>query len=311
MGLYTARPIARRRHAARLLALPLAAALLSACTATPSGTVSSGLPDPQSLATSIPEVTAAPSGTADTATQVQVYWIGRTGGNAYLFSEPSKVGAGDDPVTAALKVMMAQKPQDPDYFTAWQAPHRLAASISGVSTITVDVSADAFSKNLDPSMAKRAMQQLVFTAVSAARASGMVDSSAEPDVVLLIDGRNDVQAFGSIPLNLSFHRDAAFLSPVRITVPQDEAVLSSGTLTFSGVVLGGRKDVSWSVAPAGSPAGQDVLSSSRITLTPTEDNVGQFKSRVELPKGKFELTVTTTVPGASQPVQDSKTITIR
>ena len=301
----------RRRLPARLLALPLAAALLSACTATPSVTDSSGLPDPQSLATSVPDVTAVPSETADTATQVQVYWIGRTGGNAYLFSEPRKTGAGDDPVTSALKVMMAQKPEDPDYFTAWQAPHRLAASMSGVSTITVDVSADAFSKNLDPSMAKRAMQQLVFTAVSAARASGMVDASVEPDVVLLIDGRNDVEAFGSIPLNLPFHRDLAFLSPVRIMVPQDQAVLSSGTVAFNGVVLGGQKDVTWSVAPAGSPEGQDVLSSDKVAVTQTAVKVGRFASRVDLPKGTYELTVSAAVPGTAQPVQDSKTVTIR
>ncbi|WFR85473.1 GerMN domain-containing protein [Arthrobacter sp. Y-9] len=301
----------RRRLPARLLALPLAAALLSACTATPSGTVSSGLPDPQSLATSVPEVTAAPSGTADTETQVQIYWIGRTGGNAYLFSEPRKTGAVDDPVTSALKVMMAEKPEDPDYFTAWQAPHRLAASISGASTITVDVSADAFSKNLDPSMAKRALQQLAFTAVSAARASGMVDSSVEPEVVLLIDGRNDVEAFGSIPLNLPFHRDLAFLSPVRIMVPQDEAVLSSGTLSFNGVVLGGQKNVTWSISPAGSPAGQDVISSATVALTTTAEKVGRFSARTVLPKGHYELTVSTIVPGGSQPVEDSKSVTIR
>lgn len=251
------------------------------------------------------------SESTETATQVQVYWIGRTGGNAYLFSEPRKAGTGDDPVTSALKVMMTQKPQDPDYFTAWQAPRRLAASISGTSTITVDVSADAFSKNLDPSMAKRAMQQLVFTAVSAARSSGMVDPSIEPDVVLLIDGRNDVQAFGSIPLGQSFHRDLAFLSPVRITVPQDEATLPTGTLAFTGVVLGRQKSVSWSVSPAGSPPGQDVLSSGKVVLSPQADNVGEFSARVDLPQGQYELTVSTGTPGDAQAVADSKTVTMR
>ncbi|WP_342006872.1 MULTISPECIES: GerMN domain-containing protein [Arthrobacter] len=309
------RPTTARRLrgalAAAALGLPL---LLSACSASQSSTVSSALPEPSVLASSVPEATATlPGGSADQATQsqAQIYWIGRTGGNAYLFPEPRKTDKNSDPVTAALTVMMGQKPTDPDYFTAWQPPHRVAASISGTSTITVDVSSDAFSRNLDPSMAKRAIQQLVFTAASAALTSGMVDGGAEPDVVLLIDGRSDVKAFGSIALGQSFHRETAYLSPVSITSPQEGTTAGAGPLTFSGMVLGSSLDVRWKVVRLDVQNGQPDVVSAMTTAHLESAGVGRFSATVKLTPGRYELSVSKDGAPGTPAVVDTKTITIR
>ncbi|MFJ3957804.1 GerMN domain-containing protein [Arthrobacter sp. NPDC090010] len=301
------RPRRRLVRWLQLAALPL---VLSACTATPSSTVSSGLPEPSTLASSVPEVTSTASESAEAGTQAQVYWIGQTGGNAYLFSETRKIDKSNDPVTSALRVMMSEKPLDPDYFTAWQPPQRLAASITDTAGITVDVSSDAFSKNLDPSMAKRAVQQLVFTAVSAARASGMVDSVIEPNVTVLVDGRNDVKAFGSISLAAPFHRDTAYLSPLRLTDLQEGASLHSGQVTFRGIVLGKGTEVHWTVNRVDGSSNETSFAKGLTSVTAQEQGVGQFAVTVQLPPGKYELIAGITGPGTAPDIQDSKTVVV-
>jgi hypothetical protein len=74
--------------------------------------------------------------------------------NVFLYREFRDVSSDGKPViTRALRVMMSEKPLDPDFFTPWQNPKKLATSISGKNVITVDISADAFNSNLDAAMA--------------------------------------------------------------------------------------------------------------------------------------------------------------
>ena len=96
--------------------------------------------------------------------------------------------------------MMSEKPLDPDFFTPWQNPRKLATSISGKNVITVDVSADAFNSNLDADMANRAVQQLVYTATAAGASSGLIDSGQQIQVVILVDGHTDYMAFNHVRL---------------------------------------------------------------------------------------------------------------
>jgi hypothetical protein len=101
------------------LALP-AVLVLSGCVATPqSGITNSSSPSEliPAPASGVP-TTSAPLETAQTSNKAPVYWIGRGNDNAFLYREFRDVPDQDNPVTRALRVMMSQKPLDPDFFHA-------------------------------------------------------------------------------------------------------------------------------------------------------------------------------------------------
>ena len=139
----------------------------------------------------------------------------------FLYREFRDVPEQDNPVTRALRVMMSQKPLDPDFFTPWQNPKKLATSISGKNVITVDVSADAFNSNVDAAMAERAIQQLVYTATAAGASAGLIDSGQQIQVVVLVDGHTDYVAFNHVRLGAPTSRSAGMVAPVWIIDPQE------------------------------------------------------------------------------------------
>lgn len=192
----------RTRSAALLFVLP-AAMVLSGCVATPQPSATSADSTPQSVtgsATAGVPSTSAPLETTQASNKAPVYWIGRSNENVFLYREFRDVPEQENPVTRALRAMMSDKPLDPDFFTPWQNPKKLATSISGKNVITVDVSPDAFNSNLDEDMAKRAIQQLVYTATAAGASSGLVDSGQQIQVVILVDGHTDYLAFNHVRL---------------------------------------------------------------------------------------------------------------
>ncbi|HEX9229136.1 MAG TPA: GerMN domain-containing protein, partial [Arthrobacter sp.] len=146
------------------MVLPAAMAL-SGCVATPQpGVTNSNTPPQVMSAEASAATTSAPLETTQASNKAPVYWIGRSNDNTFLYREFRDVPEEDNPVTGALRVMMSEKPLDPDFFTPWQNPKMLASSISGKNVITVDMSTDAFNSNVDPAMAELAVQQLVYTA---------------------------------------------------------------------------------------------------------------------------------------------------
>ena len=124
-----------------------AALVLSGCVADSRSlpATTAGRHDPTSMprgpATAGVPTTSAPLETTQASNKAPVYWIGRSNDNVFLYREFRDVPEQENPVTRALRAMMSEKPLDPDFFTPWQNPKKLATSISGKNVITVDVSA--------------------------------------------------------------------------------------------------------------------------------------------------------------------------
>ena len=285
--------VGRVRRVALVLALP-AALLLSGCVATPqtgitnSSSPSELIPAPASGA----PITSAPLETAQTSNKAPVYWIGRSNDNAFLYREFRDVPDQDNPVTRALRVMMSQKPLDPDFFTPWQNPKKLATSISGKNVITVDVSADAFNSNVDAAMAERAIQQLVYTATAAAASAGLIDSGQQVQVVVLVDGHTDYVAFDHVRLGAPTSRSAGMVAPVWIIDPQEGTSVADGSVKISGrsTVQGGK--LRWEILKVDGDGDQDRLSQRRdATASADAAQSGLFTLSVNLGPGNYEVRV--------------------
>lgn len=214
--------------------LPLALTV-SSCIASPAAppSTTTGTPRPSYSSLSAP-ASNAPLETTQSSNKAPVYWIGRSDDNVFLYREFRDVPEQDNPVTRALRAMMSGAPLDPDFFTSWRNPKQLETSISGPNVITVDVSEDAFNSTLDAGMAELAIQQLVHTATAAAASSGLVDTGQQIQVVILVDGHTDYQAFGHVRLGTPMARAAGLVAPVWIIDPQENVNTTKGTLKVTG-----------------------------------------------------------------------------
>ncbi|KRE78806.1 hypothetical protein ASG71_11325 [Arthrobacter sp. Soil763] len=279
-----------------LLVLPAALAL-SGCVATPqpgitnSNTPSRTVPGP----TAGVATTSAPLESTQASNKAPVYWIGRSNENVFLYREFRDVSEDDNPITRALRVMMSQKPLDPDFFTPWQNPKMLATSISGKNVITVDVSADAFNSNLDADMAERAIQQLVYTATAAGASAGLTDTGQQIQVVVLVDGHTDYVAFNRVRLGSPTSRSVGMVAPVWIIDPQEGAELADGAVKISGrsTVPGGK--LRWELLRTDGSAKAPYLNGT-ITAASEADQAGMFNLGVNLGPGSYEVRVSQVDP---------------
>ncbi len=282
-----------------LLVLPVALAL-SGCVATSepgitnSDTPSLTVPGPAAgVAT-----TSAPLESSQASNKTPVYWIGRSNNNVFLYREFRDVSDQDNPVTRALRVMMSQKPLDPDFFTPWQNPKKLATSISGKNVITVDVSADAFNSNLDADMAERAIQQLVYTATAAAASAGLTDTGQQIQVVILVDGHTDYVAFNRVRLGSPTSRSAGMVAPVWIIDPQEGVQFPEGAVKISGRSTVPAGKLHWEILRVDGTAKTPYLNG---TVTADAAATGLFNIAVNLGPGSYEARVSQIDPGSNVP----------
>jgi spore germination protein GerM len=297
-----AEAVRRARRGVLLLVLPAALAL-SGCVATPqpgitnSDTPSQTVPGPAAGAA----ITSAPLESSQASNKAPVYWIGRSNNNVFLYREFREAPEQENPVTRALRVMMSQKPLDPDFFTPWQNPKKLATSISGKNVITVDVSADAFNSNLDADMAERAIQQLVYTATAAAASAGLTDTGQQIQVVILVDGHTGYVAFNRVRLGAPTSRSAGMVAPVWIIDPQEGTQLPDGTVKISGrsTVPGGQ--LRWEVQRVDGTAKSPYLNGTTTASTGTAQ-AGLFNFSLNLGPGNYEARVSQLDPASN--VQD-------
>jgi spore germination protein GerM len=284
--------VGRVRRLALVLVLP-AALVLSGCVATPEGGITNSsspselIPVPASGA----PTTSAPLETAQTSNKAPVYWIGRSNDNAFLYREFRDVPDQENPVTRALRVMMSQKPLDPDFFTPWQNPKKLATSISGKNVITVDVSADAFNSNVDAAMAERAIQQLVYTATAAAASAGLIDSGQQVQVVVLVDSHTDYVAFDHVRLGAPTSRSAGMVAPVWIIDPQEGASVADGSVKISGrsTVQGGK--LHWEILKVDGDNAKTAYLNGNATASADSTQSGLFTLSANLGPGRYEVRV--------------------
>jgi spore germination protein GerM len=297
------------------LILP-AALLLSGCVATPqTGITNSGSPS-QAIsgeASAGAPTTSAPLETTQAANKAPVYWIGRSNDSVFLYREFRDVPEQDNPVTRALKVMMSQKPLDPDFFTPWQNPKKLATSISGKNVITVDVSADAFNSNVDAAMAERAVQQLVYTATAAGASAGLIDSGQQIQVVVLVDGHTDYLAFNHVRLGSPTSRRMGMVAPVWIIDPQEGTSVDGAAVKINGrsTVPGGK--LHWEVLRIDGGNAKTPYLDGSASASADPARPGAFTLPVNLGPGTYEVRVSQLDEGNPAPdlTPDTRGFTVK
>lgn len=295
----------RRAQSAVLLFMLPAAMVLSACVATPqpAGSTTAGTPQVMTgSATGGGPTTSAPLETTQASNKAPVYWIGRSNENIFLYREFRDVPEQENPVTRALRSMMSDKPLDPDFFTPWQNPKKLTTSISGKNVITVDVSPDAFNSNLDADMAKRAIQQLVYTATAAGASSGLVDAGQQIQVVILVDGHTDYLAFNHVKLGTPTARAMDMVAPVWIIDPQEGVSVPDGSVKISGrsTLPGGK--LRWKILRVAGSSDKTAYLSGDLTASAEATQSGLFSLNVNLAPGNYEVRVSQIDPG--QPARE-------
>ncbi|WP_411376448.1 GerMN domain-containing protein [Arthrobacter sp. MPF02] len=282
-----------RAAGARALVL---AALLAAAPAL-AGCIADAGPSPTGTLVTVPAATgtapstSAPLETTQSSNKAPVYWIGRSDADVFLYREFRDVPEQENPVTRALRSMMSDKPLDPDFFTPWQNPGKLATSISGKDVITVDVSEDAFNSNLDADMAVRAIQQLVYTATAAAASSGLIDAGQQIRVRILVDGHTDYVAFGHVRLGALMTRTAGLVAPVWIIDPQENVEVAGGSVKITGrsTTAGGK--LRWQILRSAGNGQAEPFLTGETTASAEQGQAGVFTLALTLPAGDYELRV--------------------
>lgn len=283
---------ARKRTKSAVVApAMLAVMLLTGCIANGGGGSQATQSSPPMTVQDAP-ASNAPLETTQASTKIPVYWIGRSKEEVYLYREFRDISGDGNPVTTALRIMMAEKPLDHDFFTPWQEPGSLATSISGKNVITVDVSRDAFNSNLDAGMAQRAIQQLVYTASAAASSSGLINSGQQIQVVILVDGHKDYMAFGQVKLGEPMTRDASLVAPLWIIDPQEDVSLPPGLIKFNGRTTDNSRPISWQILQDNGKGEKSSLLTGQTKATGEPGQYGLFSFSATLKPGKYELRVT-------------------
>lgn len=275
------------RFAILILSLSLA---LVGCTPTQPDSTNVSMP-PSNATTAPALVTAAPLETATTSQTLPVYWLGRSSDDVFLYRDFFPTKSTDDPMVAALRAMMGTKPKDPDYFTIWNSPTKLGASISAKNVITVDVSADAFAQKVDKGIAERSVAQLVYTATAAAAMSGLVDSGSSIQVSILVDGHTGYKAFGHIALDRPLTRNPALVAPVWIIDPAQDATYKTLPLKVEGQGVSPTGTLAWSLAKMTNDTPGEVYLNGTVTIHEGPNELGQFSFSLVPPAGTYELSV--------------------
>lgn len=248
-----------------------------------------------------PTVPADDDADAGEISGVPVYYVGDSAGSFRLYREWRTVPDLGDPVESAVMAMMATPPLDPDYSTPWMAPDELEVEREG-SSITVDVSADAFSGSVGSELSALALQQLVYTATAAST----LDGPAATTVTILMDGAA-ADAWGHVRVGEPLTRapQAEVLSHVWILSPAEGQEVDAGEVTISGYGASFEANFVWRVeGPSGTEEG--------YTLSDNGMGFGELDFTVDLEPGTYTVTVENT-SGMEEfvPHTDSKTFTVR
>ena len=272
-----------------ILGLSLSLALVGCTSAGPGGQDATM---PASATTSSSAlVTAAPLETATSSQTLPVYWLGRSNDEVFLYREFFASKSTDDPIVAALRAMMGTRPNDPDYFSLWNSPSRLGASISAKNVITVDVSADAFGQKVDQGIAERSIAQLVYTATAAAAMAGLVDVSSSIQVSVLVDGHTGYDAFGYVPLDKPLTRDASLVAPVWVIDPANNATYKTLPLMVEGQAISPTGTLNWALAKVSNKSVGEPYLTGTAAIADGPNELGAFSFSLVPPPGTYQLSV--------------------
>ncbi len=246
---------------------------------------------------------------ADDGTVVPVYYAGDTPQGLRLYREFQRVDG--DPLLGAASAATAGTPLDPDYRSLWGGEFVADVSFDGAGDdgkITVTLADQAATEPL-PGMsaddAELAVQQLVYTlqGVTQTRAPVHFYLGSEPAETVL--GLAASEPFKNAP-------QLDVLALVNVTVPEEGAAVSGGTLEASGVASSFEANVPWQILDSG---GREVLTGF-ATAEGFMDRLYPWSTSINvssLEPGTYTFRAQTDDPSGGEgggPTEDTKTITI-
>lgn len=280
-----------------LVALASLALAVVACGRTePSATPSPSEPSPATSSPSgSPTTSPTPSATQTlTPVRVPVYWAGDTSRGPLLYREfldASAPAGASGRAVAALELMLAGQPLDPDYESLWPAAVRVVAVTVDGGTAAVELSGPVPRSARDADSPE--VQQLVHTVTAALEGVRAV--------TLTLDGAELVPG----PVSRSPQVDV--LAPVWVVDPQDGASVGRPLRIFGAATVF-EATVSWEVLQDGS-----VVRSGFSTATIGAPARGTWSAVVRrLPPGTYDVVAyETSMKDGSRQFVDDKTVTLR
>lgn len=236
----------------------------------------------------------APGGTD----AVAVYWVMDTTGGPRLYREFADRPAGE-PVRAAVELLLAGEPADPDYTSLWPAGTRLLGVDVGGGTATVDLSGQALAGSAGSAFEQATVQQLVHTVTAA-------DPALEA-VRLTVDGTPRQTLWGAVRVDGDLTRapQAEVLGPVWVLTPAEGGTVAQGG-TVGGVATVFEATVSWQWVQDGA-----VLAEGSSTASEGGPGRGDWTAPVDVPPGDYELRASArSAEDGRETFVDTKSVTV-
>ena len=264
-----------------------------------------------------PRATDPASPTADATPEpgeqvtVPVYYVGETPQGPRLFREFHRVAAADR-LREAARAATGGTPADPDYRSAWGVDVIEGVSFDGAGdaaeygvSFRPELASDP--PTIDPAEAELAIQALVYTIQGAGRSTAPVTfwlDGQQVDSLLGIDTSGGVTR--APPLDV--------LALVNVTTPEQDWIVTGGTLTASGVASSFEATVPWAILDT---AGAQVLTGF-ATAEGWMDRLYPWEVAIDvssLPPGDYVFVARTDDPSGGAegpgPTEDTKAFTIR
>lgn len=230
----------------------------------------------------------------NTNRNMPVYWLSESDSTVRLYREFVDIPGAGDPIAASVRYMLSAKPQDPAYFNLWRPSPSVGASVNAENVITLDLEKKAFAASLDHGLAERSIAQLVYTATAAASNAGILTDGIEPSVKILVDGASGYLAFGQIPLEKGFTRNAKLAAPLWIIDPQFGTTRAAGEVKFHGLAAAFSGGAFWEIGRLESAAGKkgapvvgEVLYSGRLHTGGKDLDSNEFSFGIHLEPGTY------------------------
>jgi hypothetical protein len=208
--------------------------VLSGCGTKPSSSLVS-----TSTPTSITSSTSTPSHSTPEMRAMAQYWVADTARGFRLYREFVRIEVTPDPITSALRELVASQPKDSDYVSLWPIGTKINNVVVSGNEATIDLTFDNL--NVGAEGESLAIAQLVWTATAA-------DPSVNK-ISLTVDGEKVESLAGHVDARNPFTRAPAYevVAPVWITSPGEGAQVRAQGFTLSGLASTFEANVAWKV----------------------------------------------------------------
>lgn len=209
------------------------ALLLSGCGGTPAPTPSQS---PTTSTTPTPPVSPTPTTVTKAYAQ---YWVADTARGFRLYREFVRLEVTPNPITTALKALIAGSPKDSDYVSLWPKETKINSVVIVGDKATIDLTLGKM--NVGSEAESMAIAQLVWTATAA-------DTKVK-QAQLTVDGKIVESIAGHVDATKPFKRGLTYevLAPVWITSPEEGAQVSAQGFKLSGMASTFEANVAWKV----------------------------------------------------------------